>query len=136
MLNVPQSANINELPLGRGPIVGSERKRTAIIIGAGVVGMATAYALAQRDIRVTVIEGQESPGLGASFANGAQLSYAYTDALASPAFLKQAATIVVGLDPALLVRPTNAPGHLIWVLNFSRRPLYIFDASDENEGVI
>lgn len=61
MLNVPQSANINDLPLERGPIIGSERKRTAIIIGAGVVGMATAYALAQRDIRVTVIEGQESP---------------------------------------------------------------------------
>lgn len=120
MLNVPQSANINDLPLGRGPIIGSERKRTAIIIGAGVVGMATAYALAQRDIRVTVIEGQESPGLGASFANGAQLSYAYTDALASPAFLKQAAKIVVGLDPAILVRPTIDPGHLIWFLKFLR----------------
>jgi glycine/D-amino acid oxidase-like deaminating enzyme len=97
MLNVPQSANINDLALGRGPIIGSERRRTAIIIGAGVVGMATAYALAQRDIRVTVIEGQESPGLGASFANGAQLSYAYTDALASPAFLSKRQRLFSGL---------------------------------------
>lgn len=57
---------------------------TAIIIGAGVAGIATAYALARRGWAVTLADRAAGAGQGASYANGAQLSYCYTDALASP----------------------------------------------------
>ena len=80
------------------------RGEEIIVLGAGVVGMATALTLADRGHRVTVVDAARGPGLGTSFANGAQLSYAYTDALASPATLPQIPRLLLGLDPA---RPTG-----------------------------
>ena len=50
---------------------------------------AEALTLADRGHRVTVIDSAAEAGRGTSFANGAQLSYAYTDALASPTTLAQ-----------------------------------------------
>ena len=47
-----------------------------VVIGAGVVGVATAYALARRGKRVHLVDRAAGPALGTSFANGAQLSYA------------------------------------------------------------
>ena len=49
-----------------------------VVLGAGVVGIATAYALARRGLRVAIADKADTPGRGSSFANGAQLSYAYT----------------------------------------------------------
>ena len=46
------------------------------VIGAGVVGLATAYALARRGRRVVMVDRAPGPALQTSFANGAQLSYA------------------------------------------------------------
>ena len=77
-----------------------QKPRSAAVIGAGVVGMATAYALAQRGIMVTIIDRETSPAQGASFANGAQLSYCYTDALANPRLVKQMPRLTLGLDDA------------------------------------
>jgi D-amino-acid dehydrogenase len=94
--------------------------RSVIVVGAGVVGMATAYALARRGVAVTVIDRREAPGCEASFANGAQLSYAYTDALASPSLLRHVPGIVLGLDPATRLRPSLDPGYLVWLLRFLR----------------
>ena len=76
--------------------------RRVTVLGAGVVGVATAWALASRGVAVTIVDAAAAPGCGASFANGAQLSYVYTDALASPALLRHAPAVMAGLDPAIL----------------------------------
>lgn len=47
------------------------------IIGAGVVGLATAYALVREGFDVTLVEARERGGLETSYANGGQLSYRY-----------------------------------------------------------
>lgn len=94
--------------------------RSAIVIGAGVVGLASAYALARRGLAVTVIESRAAPGCEASFANGAQLSYAYSDALASPALLRHVPAVLLGLDPAVRFKPSLDPDHLGWLLRFLR----------------
>ncbi len=94
--------------------------RSAIVIGAGVVGLATAYALARRGLAVTVIESRAAPGCEASFANGAQLSYAYSDALASPALLRHIPAVLLGLDQAVSFKPALDPDHVIWLLRFLR----------------
>lgn len=94
--------------------------RSAIVVGAGVVGMASAYALARRGVSVTVIERRDGPGLEASFANGAQLSYAYTDALASPALLRHLPAVLLGLDPAICWRPSLDRDHIAWLMRFLR----------------
>lgn len=96
------------------------RAEEIIVIGAGVVGMATALTLADRGHRVTVVDSARGPGLGASFANGAQLSYAYTDALASPATLPQIPRMLLGLDPALRFHLQLDPDFLRWSIAFLR----------------
>lgn len=91
-----------------------------LVIGAGVVGMTTALALIERGRRVTLVDAAEGPGLGTSFANGAQLSYAYTDALASPGLIAQMPRLIAALDPAFRLRPSLDPDFLRWGLAFLR----------------
>jgi D-amino-acid dehydrogenase len=55
-----------------------------IILGAGVIGVTTAYYLAKMGIKVTVLEGHAESGSGASYANGAQLCYSCVNPLKSP----------------------------------------------------
>ena len=76
------------------------RPSSVTIIGAGVVGLATAYALAKDGFKITLVDRNNGPAEGASHANGGQLSYLYTDALASPKLIKQMPGFVLGRDPA------------------------------------
>jgi D-amino-acid dehydrogenase len=75
-----------------------------IIIGAGVIGAATAYFVAERGHDVTVIERHGQAACGTSFANAGQLSYSYTDALASPGMLRSLPAILCGNDLATRLR--------------------------------
>jgi D-amino-acid dehydrogenase len=89
-----------------------------IVVGAGVVGVSTAWALARRGLSVTLVDAGGGPGLGTSFANGAQLSYSYTDALASPRLLRKLPWLVAGSDPAFRVSRRVDPDFLRWGLAF------------------
>ncbi|MDR3409899.1 MAG: D-amino acid dehydrogenase [Formivibrio sp.] len=55
-----------------------------IVLGAGVVGVATAWNLAQAGHRVTVVERQPQAGMETSFANGGQISVCHAEPWASP----------------------------------------------------
>jgi len=44
-----------------------------VVIGAGIVGVTTAYEFAERGHEVTLIDRREGAGLETSFANGGQL---------------------------------------------------------------
>ncbi len=96
------------------------RAEEIIVLGAGVVGMATALTLADRGHRVTVIDAADGPGLGTSFANGAQLSYSYTDALASPGTLSQIPRLLLGLDAGLRFHLRLDPDFIAWSIAFLR----------------
>jgi D-amino-acid dehydrogenase len=85
-----------------------------------VVGVATAYALARRGVEVTIIDRGDIAGSGASFANGAQLSYIYTDALASNSLLKRLPFLALSLDPAFRLRPSLDPSQIAWFMRFIR----------------
>lgn len=88
------------------------------VLGAGVVGLATAYALARRGHAVNVIDAGAGPAeAGASFGNGGQLSYAYTDALASPALLRSLPKYLLGFDAAFRLRPSLRPAFWRWSLS-------------------
>ena len=92
----------------------------AIVVGAGVVGMATAYRLAAEGVSVLLIDKAPEPARGASFANGAQLSYAYTDPLAHPSLIARLPALALGADPAFRMRPSADPHYLRWLLKFLR----------------
>ncbi|MGV6820728.1 MAG: FAD-dependent oxidoreductase [Parvularcula sp.] len=94
--------------------------KTATIIGTGVVGMATAYELARRGLSVILVDRWDEPGQGTSFANGAQLSYQYTDALASPYLRKSLIPLALGRVPEFRLHLNADPDYARWFLSFLR----------------
>ncbi|MFN8947541.1 MAG: FAD-dependent oxidoreductase [Alphaproteobacteria bacterium] len=56
------------------------------IIGAGLAGLTTAYALERRGVRVTVVDRREGPGLETSFGNAALMHPSLVAPGTSPAW--------------------------------------------------
>jgi D-amino-acid dehydrogenase len=56
-----------------------------VVMGAGVIGVSTAYYLARGGHEVTVIERRSGPGLETSFANGGQIAASHAEPWANPA---------------------------------------------------
>lgn len=87
-----------------------------VVIGAGVIGVTTAYYLADLGCKVTVVDRDIDVAGGASLANGAQLSYTFTDALAKPEFIAKIPGLMAGRDIGSRVRLHAAL--LPWGLRF------------------
>ena len=92
-----------------------------VVLGAGVVGVTTAYYLTERGHSVTVVDRADSVAAGASAGNGGQLSYSFTDAMASPALLSKIPRMMTGLDPAFHVRPPVNTQLVCWGQSFLRQ---------------
>jgi D-amino-acid dehydrogenase len=88
------------------------------VLGAGVIGVSTAYALARIGHEVVVIDRAADVAQGASFANGAQLSYSHTDPLASPSTLRKLPSYLLGADKAMQLRFSARLYYLSWGLSF------------------
>ncbi|MBD9515479.1 D-amino acid dehydrogenase [Pseudomonas sp. PDM22] len=89
------------------------------IIGAGVVGLATAQALVLEGFDVTVLEARDQAGLETSFANGGQLSYRYVAPLADAGVPQQALGWLLRRDSPLRLRPRLDPAQWRWLLEFT-----------------
>jgi D-amino-acid dehydrogenase len=88
------------------------------VIGAGIVGMATAWWLRRDGHDVTVIDAAAGPGTGTSFANGAQLSWSYVAPMASPAVLRSVAKYLFDSSSPVRFLPRMDPGQWAWALRF------------------
>jgi len=88
------------------------------IIGAGVIGCASAYQLARAGHRVMLLDSAPGPGQGCSFANGAQLSYSYVEPLASPATLRALPKLLLENDSPVRFNPTLDWRQYAWGLQF------------------
>ena len=88
------------------------------VLGAGVVGVSTAYYLLDAGHDVTILDRDADLAQSCSFANGAQLSYSYVDAMASPAFLLRMPGLLAGIDRAIRVRPPISIDLIKWGLAF------------------
>ncbi|WP_326535015.1 D-amino acid dehydrogenase [Pseudorhodoferax sp.] len=87
------------------------------VMGAGIVGLATAYALRQEGHAVTVVD-RGQPGAGVSQGNGAQLSYSYVQPLADPSIWRQLPKLLLAPDSPLKFRPRLDPAQWRWGLAF------------------
>ncbi len=67
-----------------------------LVLGAGVTGVTTAWALARAGHAVTVVDQASSIASGTSYANAAQLSYSFVDSLATPDFLPELPGMLLG----------------------------------------
>lgn len=87
-----------------------------LVLGAGVVGVTTAYYLAERGCNVTVVDREDTVASGASYGNAGQLSYSFTDSLAKPDFFAQLPGLLLGREPGSKVRLD--PALIGWGLRF------------------
>ena len=75
-----------------------------IVLGAGVVGIASAWYLRQAGHEVTVVDRQFAPGLETSFANGGQISVSHAEPWANPHAIAQILRWLGREDAPLLFR--------------------------------
>ena len=87
------------------------------VLGAGIIGLSTAYELTQRGHQVTVID-RAAPAAGASGGNGAQLSYSYVQPLADPGIWAQLPKLLFSPTSALKIRPQWDTRQWSWVWQF------------------
>jgi D-amino-acid dehydrogenase len=91
-----------------------------IVLGAGVVGTASAWYLRQAGHEVTVLERQPGPALETSFANGCQISVSHAEPWANPATLVKVLRGLGREDAPLLFRLRADPLQWRWCLQFVR----------------
>jgi D-amino-acid dehydrogenase len=90
------------------------------VLGAGVIGVATAWYLRQEGHEVQVIDRREGPGLETSFANGGQISADHAAPWAKPGVPLQALKWMLHEDSPLLFRLRADPAQWRWGLSFLR----------------
>lgn len=88
------------------------------VVGAGTVGLTTAYFLNQQGADVSVFDAADAVAAGASHANGGQLSYSFADGMATPSMLTKLPQILLGQDPAIRARIEWSTGFLRWGSSF------------------
>jgi D-amino-acid dehydrogenase len=92
----------------------------AVVIGAGVVGVTTAYYLAKSGHEVTVLEKESEVATLASAGNAGLIAPGHSFAWASPTAPKELLRSLTVEDTALRVNPFKAPGMASWGLKFLR----------------
>lgn len=91
-----------------------------VVLGAGIIGITTAYYLHQAGHRVTVIERNPHAGLETSYANGGQLSYSYVAPLAGPGVVPKIPPWLLRADSPLRFYPKFDLDQWRWCLQFVR----------------
>lgn len=89
-----------------------------IVIGAGIVGLATAWRLQNDGHEVSIVDKAPGAGQGASYANGAQLSYSYVAPLAEPSVWKQLPKLLTDPNSPVQFRPGFDLFQYRWLLRF------------------
>lgn len=89
-----------------------------MVCGAGVIGITTAYELAERGHQVSVVDRRDGPAAETSFANGGQISPGHADPWASPANLGRMLGWLGRADAPLRYRLRRDPALWEWTLRF------------------
>src|SRR6266852_550508 len=92
----------------------------AVVIGAGVVGVTTAYYLAKSGHEVTVIERESEVATLASAGNAGLIAPSHSFSWASPTAPMELLRSLTVEDTALRVNPFKAPRMAAWGLKFLR----------------
>jgi D-amino-acid dehydrogenase len=90
-----------------------------VVVGAGVVGLTTAWTLVQAGHTVTVVDRAVGPAQGASGQNGAQLSYSYVAPLASPQTLRALPTLLLSRSSPVRIDWRQGPALWFWLARFA-----------------
>ena len=91
-----------------------------IVLGAGLLGVTSAYFLQQQGHEVTVIDRQGTPGAETSFANGGQISVSHAEPWANPSAPLKVLQWLGKEDAPLLFRLRADMRQWLWGLQFLR----------------
>src|SRR6266545_5025733 len=89
-----------------------------IVIGAGIVGTATARALQREGHAVTLIDSGE-PGRATSYGNAGFIAIDHVLPLARPSTLKRVPQMLMDRNGPLTVHPPSIPALLPWMARFA-----------------
>jgi D-amino-acid dehydrogenase len=89
-----------------------------VVVGAGIIGLTSAYALVREGHAVTVLDACHEPGQGTSYANGGQLSYSYVTPLADASIWKNLPHYLLHPDSPLTLRPRLDLAQWRWCVKF------------------
>jgi D-amino-acid dehydrogenase len=91
-----------------------------IVLGSGVVGVASAWYLAKAGHEVVVIDRQEGPALETSFGNAGEISPGYASPWAAPGIPKKAVKWLFMEHAPLILRPQPDMAMLRWLVAMLR----------------
>ncbi|MCF6274348.1 MAG: FAD-dependent oxidoreductase [Robiginitomaculum sp.] len=88
------------------------------IIGGGLIGLSTAYALIKRGASVRIIEAREGVALETSFANAGMVHASLADPWNGPGVGRQLLGSIFGLPSPIILRLQALPSVTTWGLKF------------------
>ena len=91
-----------------------------IVLGAGIVGVTSAYQLARAGHEVTVVDRQPGPALETSFANAGEVSFGYCSPSAAPGIPMKAMKWLFMQHAPLILRPKVDMAMLSWMAQMLR----------------
>ncbi len=89
-----------------------------VVLGAGTIGISTAWYLLEQGHQVTVVDRQPDAAMETSFANGAQISVSFCEPWANAGAPFKVAKWLLRDDSPLLFRPRLDPHQWRWGLCF------------------
>jgi len=92
---------------------------SVIVIGAGIVGTATARALQRAGHAVTLVDSGE-PGKATSYGNAGFIAIDHVLPLARPSILKRVPQMLTDRSGPLTVHPPSIPSLVPWMARFAR----------------
>src|SRR3954465_4658763 len=90
-----------------------------VVVGGGVIGLATAWSLARRGADVVIVE-RDRCGAATSAGNAGWVTPGLSAPVPAPGVMRQAARWMLDDDSPLLVRPRPAPHFPRWSGRFAR----------------
>lgn len=105
-----------------------------IVIGGGLIGLATARALSERGEDVTVIEAREDVALETSYANGGLLTPSLPEPWNGPGVYRHMAASLFDPRSSMKLRPRAIPSLFSWGIAFLRNstPARYYTACEDN----
>jgi D-amino-acid dehydrogenase len=91
-----------------------------LILGSGVIGVATAHYLTEAGHEVTVVDRKPGPALETSFANAGEVSPGYASPWAGPGIPVKAIKWLLMRHGPLVIRPVLDPHMWSWVFRMLR----------------
>ena len=96
---------------------GEPRARHVGVVGAGIIGVATALELARRGVTVTLVD-REDPGRGASYGNGGVLAAVGAVPVTVPGLVAKIPGMVLSRETPLFLRWPYLPRLLPWLARY------------------